>query len=199
MPVGHFLQTRTGRDLYEPVFNNLFEVSYQVPDLVTQQYPDINDPQAGTGLLLLENTTSISFGGIMQTLNTVKQNFKYSSRAFTGLPSDTTVQLDVEFNINHNEENSILVYNVMRAWYDLSWNSQTGLMHLKRNQVGRITANHHDKEGGILRRLIFFNCQMTKLDGGFDSLRWGSSDIASGKATFVADYWFDTYLDHSTI
>lgn len=199
MSVGHFLQTRTGRELMEPVWTNLFEVSYQVPELVAQQYPDINDPQTGTSLLLLENTTSISFGGILPQIGTEKQKYKYSDRAFLTFPSTTTVDLTVNFNINHNDQQSILVYNVMRAWYDLTWNSQTGLLHLKQNQIGRITVNTHDKEGNMLRRLIFFNCQMPKVAGGMTELNWASGGMAKGSANFVADYWFDSYFDHAQL
>lgn len=200
MPVAHFLQTRTGRELYEPVWKNLFEVSFDFPALVRQQYPDINDVNNGSGVLALENAKTIGFANIYQDLGTVTQKFKYSDRSFIGFPGSTNVAVNVSFNINHNEQNAILLYNVFRAWYDLGWNSQTGLTHLKRNLIGGMTMNHHDKEGNILRRVSFFNAQLYSFKANMENLAWGGGAplVESMDCTWICDYWFDSYFDHST-
>jgi hypothetical protein len=41
-------------------------------------------------------------------------------------------------------------------------------MNYKRDMVGTIIANLHDKRGEVIRRGIFYNVQLTGLDGAFD-------------------------------
>jgi hypothetical protein len=61
--------------------------------------------------------------------------------------------------------------------------------------IGQITANIHDRKGEIIRRVDFINCQIVKIDGGWD-LDWGdNTNIQNFKASWVADYWIDTYFD----
>lgn len=85
-------------------------------------------------------------------------------------------------------------WNVLKAWYDLVWNSQNGTLHYKSDIIGTIIVNQHDKKGVVLRRVTFQNAQLRGIDA--PSLAWNSNEIWSDVgAKFVADYWIDEYID----
>ena len=88
------------------------------------------------------------------------------------------------------------VWNTLKAWYDLVYNSQNGTLHYKSDIIGTIIVNQHDKKGVVLRRVTFQNCQMKTLAGY--ELDWGSNSNIIDKvdATFVYDYFVDEYIDN---
>ena len=89
------------------------------------------------------------------------------------------------------------VWNTLRAWYDLAWNSQNGYLHYKADLIGTIIVNQHDKKGLVLRRVTFQNCQLLDVSG-FGTLEWAQSgDIETVSAKWIADYWIDEYIDNN--
>jgi hypothetical protein len=88
----------------------------------------------------------------------------------------------------------VVVYNTLKAWYDLQWNSQDGTMNYKRDVVGYIIANWHDKRGEVIRRAVFNNVQILGLSQ-FD-LAWSDTAIVDDMtAVFAADHFSDIYID----
>jgi len=171
----------------EPVFLNLFEITFILP-LILQA-------QGRNPLLLLENATNIDLN-LTQKIESVEQRFKYSTRAFLKAgPSKTTYELKINFQINVNEGGSMENWNSLKAWYDLVWNSQTGYLHYKSDTIGTIIVNQHDKKGFVLRRVTFQNCQIQSVGGA--TLKWDGSEIWSVDAEFIADYWIDEYIDNN--
>jgi hypothetical protein len=197
MAVPHFLNVRTGLELMEPIWKGLFEVTVDFPAQLIRKY-NLSASTNNDLQLVTENITSIEFGGVIQSLSVVDQRYKYSTRAFIGLPQKTHIEFKMNLQMNSNEKNAIIVYNLWRAWYNLHWNSQTGTAYAKRNTVGGITMTQHDKEGNTLRQIQFVNVQVKMFNGDFDSLNWANpSDIAKGSVDVVADFWYDLYVDHA--
>jgi hypothetical protein len=197
MPLPHFTQLQMtgspggpGTQPQEPVYKNLFEITFILPTILQAQGRD--------AVLLLQQANSVSLANLTPAISTNKQRFKYSERAYllAGPPS-TTYDLDIKFNINVNNQGSIEVWNTLKAWYDLAWNSQNGYLHYKADMIGTIIVNQHDKKGLVLRRVTFQNCQLTGVDT-FGSLAWGQSgDIDDAGAKWIADYWIDEYIDNN--
>lgn len=197
MPLPHFTQLQMtgspggpGTQPQEPVYKNLFEITFILPTILQAQGRD--------AVLLLQQATSINLGLTNKTLATSKQTFKYSDRAFVKAgPGETTAEPDIKFNVNVNNQGSMEVWNTLRAWYDLAWNSQNGYLHYKADLIGTLIVNQHDKKGLVLRRVTFQNCQLLDVSG-FGSLAWaGSGDIDDVTAKWVADYWIDEYIDNN--
>ena len=191
MPLPHFIQLLMtgspggpGTKPQEPVYLNLFEVTFILPTILQAQG---RDP-----MLLLEQATNVTLD-LTKDIEVKTQNFKYSSRAFVTMPSSTHVEFDIKFNVNVNEHGSMETWNTLKAWYDLGWNSQNGSLHYKSDIIGTIIVNQHDKKGVILRRVTFQNVQMKGVDSA--ALEWSSSEIWGAAAKFVADYWIDEYID----
>ena len=192
MPLPHFTQLDMtgspggpGTKPQEPVFLNLFEITFVLPTILTAQKRD--------AILMLENATNVKLD-LTPDIDTNEQRFKYSTRVFMNMPKKTHTEFDIMFNVNVNESGSMETWNTLKAWYDLVWNSQNGSLHYKADVIGTIIVNQHDKKGLVLRRVTFQNAQIKGVDSA--DLKWESSDIWGAAAKFVADYWIDEYIDN---
>ena len=196
MPLPHYTQISNvgqpggpGTLPDEVVYLNLFEVTFVLPTIIQAQG---RDP-----LLLLENATKISLGNLTSfDVGDATQRYKYSTRKFLTTPTKTDGELTIPFQVNVNQAGSMEVWNTLKAWYDLVFNSQNGALHYKSDLIGTIIVNQHDKKGVVLRRVTFQNCQLKTLSG-YD-MDWSTASIVeSVDGTFVYDYFIDEYLDNN--
>ena len=193
MPLPHYTQISNlgspggpGTLPDEVVYTNLFEVTFILPTILQAQK---RDP-----LLLLENATKISLNLTEHDVAEKVQRFKYSTRAFYATPTKTHGNLAIPFQVNVNNNGSMEVWNTLKAWYDLLFNSQNGSLHYKSDLIGTIVVNQHDKKGVVLRRVTFQNCQLFKISGV--DLDWASNGIIENvTADFTYDYFIDEYID----
>ena len=193
MPLPHYTQISNvgspggpGTLPDEVVYTNLFEVTFILPTILQAQKRD--------ALLLLENATKISLNLTEHDVAEKVQRFKYSTRAFYATPAKTHGNLTIPFQVNVNNNGSMEVWNTLKAWYDLMFNSQNGSLHYKSDLIGTIIVNQHDKKGVVLRRVTFQNCQLFKLAGY--ELDWSSNGIIENVAAdFSYDYFIDEYID----
>lgn len=174
----------------EVVYTNLFETTFILPVIL--------QAQGRNPILLLQNALNIDFNLTEFDIAVKEQRFKYSTRAFLTTPTKTTVEFNIKFNVNVNQQGSMETWNCMKAWYDLVFNSQNGTLHYKSDIIGTIIVNQHDKKGVVLRRVTFQNAQIKKLQGyGLD---WANNTIIeSTQADFICDYFIDEYLDNNFI
>jgi len=184
MPLPHFTNIDSHNKREEPIYTNLYEVAIVLPNAIESLHP-------GYETLLLENTTKIAFP-TYPTITTTEQRFKYSTRKFVLFPDTTSTEFDIDFNMNQTKEYQVSTWRIMKDWYDLVWNNEDGSVHYKNNIVADIVVHAHDKEGHVIRRVTYHNCQIINFSG-WESLDWGTSEIAKLTAKFVADYWEDMY------
>ena len=193
MPLPHFSQLLVtgspggpGTTPQEPVYMNLFEITFIMPTILQAQG---RDP-----ILMLQQAKSVDLN-LTPDITTKEQRFKYSTRAFVTTPQQTHIEFNIKFNVNVNQQNSMETWNVLKAWYDLVWNSQNGTLHYKSDIIGTIIVNQHDRKGVVLRRATFQNAQILGVGG--IQLDWSkNADIWDDvEAKFVADYWIDEYID----
>ncbi len=193
MPLPHFTQLQMtgspggpGTNPEEPVYLNLFEITFILPTILQAQG---RDP-----IMMLQQANKVSLN-LTEAIGVATQKFKYSTRAFMQTPEKTHVEFDITFNVNVDQNGSMTIWNTLKAWYDLVWNSQNGSLNYKADIIGTIIVNQHDKKGVVLRRVTFQNCQIKNI-GGYDVSWSGAGDILSDvSAGFVADYWIDEYID----
>lgn len=192
MPLPHFTRLITtgspggpGTKPQEVVYTNLFEITFVLPTILQAQG---RDP-----ILMLQNALKVSLN-LTEEIKSVEQRFKYSTRAFLTTPEKTHIEFSIPFNVNVNDSGSMELWNTLKAWYDLVWNSQNGSLHYKSDIIGTVIVNQHDKKGVVLRRVTFQNAQIQSVKG--IDLDWGTQDIWKDvEAKFVADYWIDEYID----
>ena len=186
MGLAHFTAVDSHHQKWEPIHKNLYEATIILPQVLQTIHPNATH-------LLLENTITAKFPAYPQ-LASKEQRFKYSTRVFVMMPEKTHVDdLEISFNLNQNDEYQIFCFKMLKDWYDLAWNNETGTLHYKKNLVGDIIIHLHDKEGKVIRRVTYHNVMMTGFSGVEDVDWSASTDIMQLSAKFVADYWEDFY------
>ena len=181
--LGHFTNITPSVNLEETVYLNLFEVTFTFPSILGVN-AEMN--------YMMQQATNIKLD-LTPKLQTLTQAFKYSKRAYVKTPETTIYEFDIKFNVNVDNKFSMKSWNLLKKWYDLAWNSQTGELHYKRDMIGSIVAHLHDREGVVIRRTEFKNVQLLGISGmelGFDS-----SNVFEANSNFVADYVIDQYFD----
>lgn len=184
MPLPHFTNITSHHKNWDPVYKNLYEVVIVLPTA-------IQNIHANYQTLLLENTIKTTFP-VYPTIGTVDQRFKFSTRKFVTFPESTSAEFTIDFNMNQNDSKQVFTWRMMKDWYDLVWNNEDGSTHYKKNIIGDIVIHAHDKEGHVIRRVTYYNVQITSITG-WEELDWAGTDIAELQAAFVADYWSDMY------
>jgi hypothetical protein len=181
----HFSNVISHNSLDEPIYKSLFEITFDLPPILGATTQEVR--------YMLENARSINLP-LTPDIEIQTQRFKFSTRAYVTLPTDTHVpDLNILFNYNENEKNAVFVWNTLKKWYDLAWNSQTGETHTKREMIGRIIVNCHNKSGQIYRRVEYVNVQIVGIDG--NEYSWDETNIIfDGTTRFCADYYIDTYI-----
>jgi hypothetical protein len=199
MPLGHFTNVQTATNMWEPVFKSLFEIQIDLPPLVLANMG--SGPVRG---ILLENATSVPLPAYPK-IEVKPQRFKYSTRIYPTLPGQTHLtDQAIKFNLNESvavSQNTlgyvagkVPVFRAIKDWYDLIWNNETGQLNYKGNLVGTVTIDQHDKEGLVIRRVIWHNAFITGFSGWDEGLSWDSiTEIHDLTASFALDYWEDYY------
>lgn len=186
MALPHFSNILSHNQVYEPIYKALFEITFDLPAILGRTTTEVR--------LLLENARNITLP-LTPDIEVQTQRFKFSTRAYVTLPSQTHVaDMSINFNLNENDKNAVFVWNILKAWYDLAWNSQTGETHTKKEMIGNIIVNQHNKKGQVIRRVTYRNCQIVGVSE--IELNWDSpTDILECTGKWVADYWEDLYID----
>jgi len=127
--LSHFRNSRAAQELYEPVYLNLFTIQIQLPDAVGSTPENTN--------LLLENVQTI--GGLKShkfPSAPVPQQYKWATRRFAGAkPSETTMDLTLNFEVNVDKTPSIYTLKTLRKWCDLVYDPLTGRTGIKADYV----------------------------------------------------------------
>jgi len=184
MPLPHFSNIQSHNKVWEPVYPNLYEVVIVLPEAIRDLHEDYQT-------LLLENTTTVSFP-TYPDIGVQEQRFKYSTRKFLLFPTTTSTEVSIGFNMNQNDNYQVFTFRMMKDWYDLVWNNEDGSVHYKKNIISDIVVHAHDKEGHVIRRVTYYNAQLSNFTG-WETLDWSSTDIANLTCKFHADYWEDMY------
>lgn len=187
MALPHFSQIQSHSSKWEPSYKNLYEVEILIPTELESHHSD-------SKLLLLENTITAKMP-TYPTLGIATQRYKYSTRLFVGFPESTSISdLSFTFNVNQNDSKQLFTFRIIKDWYDLVWNNEDGSSNYKSTVVGEIIVYQHDREGEIIRRVTYHNCQITGFSG-MEDLTWGGGqDIHELSATFAVDWWEDFYF-----
>ena len=186
----HYTNSQAAIQLYEPVYLNQFEVIINTPAGV-QQLPGLNGE-----LILTQQVKSISGMTVdIQPSGPVEQFYKFASRRYAGgEPSQTDMDLTMEFEVNLNESNSMAVYKTLRQWSDLIYNPLTGAMGLKRDYVGSMVISIFNKQGDVFRRIripvCFISTPIPALELDYDQ----GASIYSISISWKCDYWEDLFL-----
>lgn len=186
----HFTNSTAGIKLYEPVFLNQFEVLITPPASVTLA----NTRFRGEGILTQQVKKISGLAVDVQPSGAAIQSYKFAQRRYAGgAPGDTSVTFTVEFEVNLNDQNSMILYKIMRQWADLIYNPLTGAMGLKRDYAGTMVVSIFNKQGDVFRRITLNNCFLSANLNAMD-LNYDAGDtLYLLQTSWRADYWQDQF------
>lgn len=178
--LSHIENSKAGRDLHEPVTGNLFKCTLIPPSTVS-------------GAEILTEAIRSLTGWKNPGPEAIQQQFQTSRRNYASSDVDDTQVLTGTFELNLDEQNSFYVYNIMKAWKNTVRNPLTGEEGLKKDYVGKIIVENHNRAGDIFWTRTLHNAFIT---GNFEGLDpdYGSPDPQQLAVTLTADYYTESVV-----
>jgi len=177
----HWTQSEQSVNLDEPIYQSMFVALISLP-------PSIQN--ADTQKHLTAQLKSISGMTIDPASDVVEQSYRGAKRTFAGgIPSTTTADLTMNFNLNLNGQNQLETYKLLQSWNTLIHDPLTGIKNLKKDYVGSVELNAYNRIGEIFMRVNF---PVVFLSGGLPEFSFDAdaNDIINlDGITFKADYW----------
>jgi hypothetical protein len=193
MGLSHFKTSRVSREMYEPVYLNLFTVEIELPSKLT-----IVDDSKN---LLLEGIKNIKGLETNKIPGTVNQEYKFSKRHFAASgPDDQSLNIsfDMEVNLRNCSTGTPDMYAVklLRAWTDLIYDPLTGRQGLKVDYVApSVTVTLHDKANNPFWQWTLYNVFPTKAFTMPDLDYTKRSEVYKISGfELKCDYWDETML-----
>lgn len=179
----HFLNNRAATKHFEPVYQNHFEVTIIPPS------------QVAGGEILLEHVNKI--GGLESDKGSVAidQKYKFAKRSYaSGEPTDTVVDLTIDFSLNLNNNNEMYVYKTLRDWSRLIYNPLTGAQGLKKDYVGMIIVQNYTRDGNIFWQRTFHDAFITGNIPALELSYDGGEKLDLTSVTFRCDWWEEAMI-----
>ncbi len=174
----HYTNSKASVNKWEFVAGNLFEVTILPP------------PGVAGGEILLEHVRSV--GGITTDLGqeAVEQEFKTAKRShLSTVPTNTIVDLAINFSMNLNDDNQNYVYNTLKAWKNLGYNALTGKMGLKKDYAdAKVIVTMYNRPGDIHWQRTFHDCFING-DIPEIALDYTNGEPTELEITIRSDYW----------
>lgn len=127
--LSHFRNSRASQENFEPIYLNMFTIQIELPAAIGSTQENTN--------LLLENIQQI--GGLKShkfPSATLPQYYKWAARRFAGAkPSETTMDLSIDFEVNVDHTPSAYIIKTLRKWCDLVYDPLTGRTGVKADYV----------------------------------------------------------------
>jgi hypothetical protein len=186
----HYTSSRAAINNFEPVFLNQFEVIINPPNGII----DASTMFRGEMVLTQQVKSITGLTVDITAVDPVQQNYKFATRRYAGgepTTSDMTVTMD--FEVNLNDQNSMVVYKVLRQWSDLIYNPLTGAMGLKNDYVGSMVISIFNKRGDVFRRIRIPSCFLSEAINAMP-LDYENPAIYTIQTSWICDYWEDTFL-----
>jgi hypothetical protein len=194
MGLPHFRSSRVSRELWEPVYQNLFTVTIQLPSAITDMVGTEDEN------LLLEGVRKVEGLDTQKVPTTVEQKYKFASRRFAASgPTETTIDLTLDFEINVRNCDTgapnMYTLRTLRMWDDLIYDPLTGTQGLKVEYVAPyMEVILHDKKGNPF---WVWHCYHVWPNKKFNppAIDYDSKDIYKVTGYGLAcDYWDEAML-----
>lgn len=182
MPLPHYTQAKASIQKFEPVYQNLFEVTILTP---------LNQDSS----LILQHVKSIGgLNNLNPSVDAVGQKYKFADRSYAGMPGQTFADLLLAFTVNLNDANQAYMYKYMRDWYKLTYDPLTGEMGIKVNYTGTMIVVQYNRRGDVFRKITFKDCFPTGQPQFVDALAYETPEPAEVQMTIRSDYWIEENL-----
>jgi hypothetical protein len=177
----HFRHSAAGVNNWEPIFLNQFDVIISPPRAITGSgyYVDI----------LTEQVKAVT--GIPEMLPTgvIEQKYMWATRSYSKPTPETSVaNLEISFEVNLNNRNSMYVYEMMREWAEVQFNPRLSLHGTKSDYGGEMTIIMYNKAHRLFRQFNFKGVFLYEPFNPMD-LDYLSDSIYVMTVKFRSDMW----------
>lgn len=182
----HIKNSTAGVNRMDPVYQNLFEVYFTIPEALQAQF-------GSDVAVITEQVQSISgLGTLDKGPEAGEQKFMGTTRTYLNSKLDTTShELTVKLALNLRNGTDNFIYNLFKAWNSLCYNMSTGETTLKigycADWMKVVIAN---RGGDIYRQIIFKDIIMFGGITGIDELNYETQDVVTIEVKFKSD-WAD--------
>lgn len=197
MGLPHFRSSRVSREMYEPVYLNLFTVEIQLPKGLTGTN-GVSDEDKN---LVLEGIQKVGGLNTNKVPGAVEQHYKFASRSFAQSgPNETTIDVTMDFEINLRGSDTgtpdLYTLKILRRWNDLIYDPLTGRQGLKVNYVApTVTITMHDKANQPFWQWVLYNVFPTTNLPVVDLDYMKKNDLYKVTGyTLRCDFWDETML-----
>ena len=185
----HYRNSDAATQMWEIVSPALFEVYFRFPTLLA------GDTKINTDLLFQHVRSISGLDGLTPTVGNVVQKYKYAERHYAAAgPDKTSLELQITYTMNINNEYENYIYNMLRKWYNLVYNPQNGQMLTKSQYAGgsTMTIIEHDRDGAIWRKITCLNFFPSTPPTGLNDDNYDSmGDAKTVSITFMVDDWVE--------
>ena len=180
----HYTNSTAAMQKYEPVYNNLFEISIT---------PPAGLPNWQTALLMEQviKVTGLDVDKVPPA--NIQQTFKGWTRSYSDAKLEQTfLDIAIDFEVNLNDANSMYMYQGLKAWCNRVFNPQTAEMSLKIDYAGGpMTIQAYNRVGDVFRQYTFNLVWPTTNINAIEFDYTASDKFTISGFTFRADYWTD--------
>lgn len=189
MALPHIQNSQAGRNKFDPVHQNIFEVRFTVPDAIRDQF-------GKDEVLPTEHVTKITGvgGAINKAPNVQQQKFMGTDRSYIVPKLDNThAELEMEFTLNLRDDTDNYIYKIFRAWAALGYDVNTGSRALKRDYCADwLNIAVANRAGDIFHEIIFKDVMMNGDLSGYGDFDYETGDACTLSVKFVSDWWQET-------
>lgn len=188
MALPHIQNSVAGRNKYDPVHTDIFEVRFTVPSAIRNDF-------GKDELILSEHVTKISgLGALNRAPGVSQQKFMGTDRSYIQPKLDSThAELEVTFTLNLRDDVDNYVYKLFRAWAALGYDINTGARSLKRDYCADwMEVSIANRAGDIYQDVIFKDVMLNGDIGGMEEYNYDTADAAELTVKFVSDWWQET-------
>lgn len=187
MALPHIQNSLAGREKYDPVFKQIFEVEFDLPAALVSQFN-------GDRTVLTEHVLKISgLDALNKVPETDTQKFMGTDRSFIKPHLDgTRAELECEFTLNLRNGTDNYIYKIFRAWSRLAYNIETGERSLKKDYCADwLKVRVANQAGDVYREVVFKDVMMNGAITGLDEYDYSTDDALTLTVKFVSDWWTD--------
>ena len=184
----HPTNVKAAMERWDPMHQSIFAVIFSVPFVLRGEYD--TDQMS----ILSQQIISIDgLDGLQKTVGFYTQKYLGVDVAFYNPKIDnTTVDFNINFNLNIRNYSEAYVYNLFREWFSLLYDMPTGVRALKDMACAEtMVILEANRDGTIWRQVTLYNVICTSMTG-LNSLNYSTSDPREVNIGFHADYWEET-------
>ena len=185
----HIQNSTAGRNKFDPVHVNIFEVRFSVPEALRAQF-------GKDEVLLTEHVTKVTgaLGALNAGPSVGTQKFMGTDRSYIMPKMDNTfANFTLEFTLNLRDDIDNYIYKLLRAWKSLGYDVNTGSRSLKREYCADwMDIAIANRRGDIFHEILFKDVMMAGGIDGFNDLDYETGDAVVISAPFQSDWWEET-------